>query len=469
MASKVLVIGLDCAAPQLVFDRWLDLLPNLRGLVRRGRHGVLTSCDPPITVPAWSTMTASRSPGALGIYGFRNRCDHSYDGLLLADSRAVHVPRVWDLLSQRARPVIVLGVPGTWPVSPVNGALISCFLTPDTRRSQYTHPPELRAEIEALVGRYMVDVDDFRTADKDRLLDDIETMTQRRFRVAEHLLSTRPWDLFFMVEIGTDRIHHGFWRYSDPEHRLYDGTSPWSDAILRYYERLDGRIGRLLEFADDDTAVMVVSDHGAKRMDGGIRVNEWLRREGYLTLTAEPLAPVPLKPDMIDWDRTVAWGEGGYYCRLFLNVAGREPRGVVPAADYERVRDELKARLEALGDECGRPIGTVAHPPEELYEEITGVAPDLLVYFGNLHWRSIGRVGPGAVHLFENDTGPDDANHAREGMYVLAASEIAAGDTEQREIRDVAPTILELLGEPVPDTMEGRSMLLSAAAGDGQA
>src|SRR4029450_779555 len=136
VCSKVLVIGLDYAAPQWVFDRWLDVLPTLRSLTERGSFGVLRSCDPPITVPAWSSMTSSRSPGALGFYGFRNRRDHSYDALAFADSRAVRMPRRWHILSLRWRPVIILGVPQTYPVSRVNGVMVSCFLTPDTDRSQ---------------------------------------------------------------------------------------------------------------------------------------------------------------------------------------------------------------------------------------------------------------------------------------------------------------------------------------------
>jgi predicted AlkP superfamily phosphohydrolase/phosphomutase len=464
MASKALVIGLDCAAPQWVFDRWLDDLPNLRSLTERGAYGILRSCEPPITVPAWSVMTSSRSPGALGFYGFRNRRDHSYDALAFADSRAVRLPRVWDLLSMRGRPVIVLGVPQTYPVSRVNGVMVSCFLTPDTEQSQYTYPPELKEEIERLVGRYMVDVENFRTEEKERLLAQIEEMTEKRFRLAEHLLETRPWDLFFMVEMGTDRIHHGFWRFFDPEHRLYDPGNPYEAAVLDYYRALDEKLGRVLRFADEDTAVLVVSDHGAKRMDGGICVNEWLRREGYLVLKEEPEGPARLTPDMIDWERTTAWGEGGYYSRLFLNVAGREPQGTVAPEDYERVRVDLKQRLEALGDPEGRAIGTVAHLPEELYEERNGIVPDLLVYFGDLYWRSVGQVGTGRVHVFENDTGPDDANHAHEGLYVLAAEGIAAGRGPERDIRDVAPTLLDLLGEAVPPEMEGRSMLEPAEA-----
>jgi predicted AlkP superfamily phosphohydrolase/phosphomutase len=459
MARRALVIGLDCAAPQLVFDRWLDDLPTLRGLADRGRFGVLRSCDPPITVPAWSVMTSSRSPGTLGFYGFRNRKDYSYDAMAFADSRAVTVPRIWDLLSSKGRPVIVLGVPQTYPVSQVHGVMVSCFLTPDTNR-QYTYPASLKQEIEGLVGEYMVDVPNFRSDDKAQILRDIETMTERRFRVAEHLLETRPWDLFFMVEMGTDRVHHAFWRYGDPEHRLYEPGNEFETAMLDYYRGVDEKLGRLLALADDDeTAVLVVSDHGAKRIDGGICVNEWLRQEGYLTLLEEPAEPTALKPDMVDWSRTIAWGEGGYYCRLFLNVAGREPEGQVAPEDYERVRTEIKEKLEALGDESGRPIGTVAHRPEELYQERNGIAPDLMVYFGDLYWRSVGQVGTGTVHVFENDTGPDDANHAHEGLYVLVADGVEPGSGGERSILDIAPTLLRLLGEPVPSEMEGASLV----------
>jgi predicted AlkP superfamily phosphohydrolase/phosphomutase len=459
MASRALVIGLDCAPPQLVFERWKDDLPALRSLMERGRYGVLRSCDPPITVPAWACMTSSRSPGALGIYGFRNRRDHSYEGLTIADSRSVNAPRVWDVLSARGRSAIVIGVPPSYPVTALNGVMISCFLTPDTQRSQYTYPAELKQEIEGLVGSYMVDVDDFRTSDKERLLADIEEMTKKRFRVAEHLLETRPWDLFFMVEMGTDRMHHAFWRFFDSEHRLHEPGNRFEGAMLDYYRALDAKIDRLLRFADDDTAVLVVSDHGAKRIDGGICVNEWLRNEGYLVLAEEPAEPTPLRPEMVDWSRTTAWGEGGYYCRLSLNVEGREPRGTVPADEYEQVRTELKAKLEALGDERNRPIGTVAYRPEELYSQQNGIPPDLLVYFGELAWRSIGQVGTGSVHVLENDTGPDDANHAPEGLYLLAAEGVEAGPGEERDLRDIAPTLLTLLGEAVPADMEGRSLV----------
>src|SRR5581483_6960942 len=99
-SRRVAVIGLDCADPKLVFDRWLDELPNIKALVDRGTWGPLRSVDPPITVPAWTCMLTGSDPGQLGIYGFRNRRDYTYDSLDTADSRSVRTDRVWDHLAR---------------------------------------------------------------------------------------------------------------------------------------------------------------------------------------------------------------------------------------------------------------------------------------------------------------------------------------------------------------------------------
>ena len=451
--SRVAVIGLDCAEPKLVFDRWRDELPNLSGLIERGAWGPLRSVDPPITVPAWSCMTSGADPGELGIYGFRNRADYGYDSLRVADARAVTVPRVWDRLGDAGQHVIVIGVPQTSPPPVVNGDLVSCFLTSDTRTDPYTHPPELRTEVERLVGRYQVDVENFRSEDRDRILSEVYAMTEQRFRVAEHLLESRDWDFFMMVEIGLDRMHHAFWRFLDETHPRYEPDSRYRDAIRNYYAYLDEEIGELLERFDDDTAVLVVSDHGARPMHGAICVNEWLLREGYLVLEEEPEPGrlTPLSALKIDWSRTRAWGEGGYYCRLCLNVAGREPQGIVDPADFDALRDELAAGLEELPGPDGESIGTRAFRPEELWRERNGIPPDLVVYFGDLGWRSNGSVGHGRHWTLENDTGPDDANHDRDGICILASPGVTPGRREDLTIYDIAPTVLSLAGlDPVP-------------------
>jgi predicted AlkP superfamily phosphohydrolase/phosphomutase len=454
-----MVIGLDCAEPSLVLERWRDRLPNLAGLMERGRYGRLTSVIPPITVPAWSCMMASRTPGDLGIYGFRNRAGHSYDDLFIADGRAVKVPRLWDLATRAGKPSIVIGVPGTYPPRPLNGVLVTCFLTPSTE-SQYTYPLLLRREVEQVVGEYLFDCTNFRTEDKDDLLRQVYEMTDRRFALAEHFLATKPWELFVMVEMGPDRMHHGFWKAMDPTHRKHDPEGRYGDAILDYHVHVDALIGRLLEHADDDTAVLVVSDHGAKRMDGGIRINEWLRREGYLSTASEPRRVMKLADAGIDWSGTRAWAEGGYYSRVFLNVRGREPDGVIDPADYERVRDELASRLAAIPDERGEQMGTRVFKPEEIYAEVNGVAPDLIVLFGDLYWRAVGTIGGDeGIHTFENDTGPDDANHAQDGLLIMVGPGVEPGPAHAMHLLDVAPTVLELLGIDAPTAMRGNSLL----------
>jgi predicted AlkP superfamily phosphohydrolase/phosphomutase len=156
----------------------------------------------------------------------------------------------------------------------------------------------------------------------------------------------------------------------------------------------------------------------------------------------------------------MAWGSGGYYARLFLNVKGREPEGVVEPADYERVRDELAAGIAAIAGPDGRPLGSVAYKPEEVYAEVNNIAPDLVVYFGDLQWRSVGSLGHGAIHTSENDTGPDDANHAQQGLYIYYHPHAAGqGAGPRRHLMDVAPTILDLMDVPIPSDMRGQSFV----------
>ena len=162
----------------------------------------------------------------------------------------------------------------------------------------------------------------------------------------------------------------------------------------------------------------------------------------------------------VDWPATTAWGDGGYYARVFVNLEGREPQGSVPAGDYERVRAELAERLAALPGPDGSPLGTRVFRPEEVYDEVNGIAPDLIVYFGNLAWRSIGTVGGDeGVYTFENDTGPDGANHAQDGLLIMAGPGIEAGAAVGMHLLDVAPTVLELLGIERPPGLRGRSLL----------
>jgi len=457
--NRLVVIGLDCFTPQWALEAWLGDMPNLRALAARGVSGKLHSTIPPITVPAWSCMMTSKDPGQLGIYGFRNRTSYEYDALKVSDSGWVTERTIWNYLSRNRLRSLVMGVPGTYPPKPLNGIMVGCFMTP-SKEVTFTYPPGLGEVLDrAAGGEYILDVKDFRTEDKEALLASVKEMTAARFRAFRAMMRVDEFDFAMMVEMGPDRLQHGFWRYCDPTHRLFEAGNPYEHVLHDYYVSIDEEIGRTVE-AVGEASVMVVSDHGAKAMDGAVCINEWLRQAGYLKLKERPSERTRLTSEMIDWPNTTAWGEGGYYGRLFMNVAGREPQGCIAPGAYESVRREIRAGLEGLGDEEGRPIGTRVLRPEEVYREVKNIAPDLIVYFGDLNWRSAGSVGVGSLHLRENDTGPDDANHLPDGVFAWnAVGARGVRRAERYSIYDIAPTVLRFFNLDVPEDMIGESLI----------
>ena len=136
-----------------------------------------------------------------------------------------------------------------------------------------------------------------------------------------------------------------------------------------------------------------------------------------------------------------------------------EPRGVIPAAQYEAFRDEMKQRLEALPGPDGKPLNSLVFKPQQIYRNVRNVAPDLIVHFGGLYWRSIGSIGHGRLHLEENDTGPDACNHAQFGAFLLyAPGQDLRGEYQGARLLDVSPTLLDLAGYDVPQLMQGKSL-----------
>jgi len=401
-------------------------------------------------------MLASKDPGQLGIYGFRNRTDYSYAGLGLTTSRAVRERRVWDILGSEGLRSIVIGVPGTYPPPTITGELVADFLTPD-RSVDYTFPRALKDEIAHITPDYEFDVSDVRTPDKGGVIDRISAMTRSRFRLARHLASTRAWSFFIVHEIGLDRLHHGFWAAMDPRHPRHGELSAYLPDVIAYYRLLGRLIADLIDAMPGGTQIVIASDHGTQTMIGGVRINRWLIDRGYLTLSSSADASGPLTAEMVDWDQTRAWGEGGYYARIFFNLRGREPRGVLPVNESAAFAERLRNELGDLRDHQGRRMRTSVHRPMEIYRAVRGIPPDLIVLFDDLRWRSVGSIGPDAL-TFENDRGPDDANHSMDGTIIVAANGQSV-DLQGASIYDVAPTVLTLLGVGVQADMIGRSLL----------
>jgi predicted AlkP superfamily phosphohydrolase/phosphomutase len=272
-------------------------------------------------------------------------------------------------------------------------------------------------------------------------------MTRKRFQVIEHLMMAKEWEFFMFVEIGLDRIHHAFWKYFDTTHHLYDPDKRYANVIRDYYRLLDDHIGRLLSILDENTVVFVVSDHGVKAMKGAFCINEWFIKKGYLVLNSYPDKPQPFEKLDVNWEKTTAWGWGGYYGRIFINRRGREIQGIVDDADFENVRTRIKRELESEKDRNGRVWDTKVHRPEELYPVLKGDVPDLMAYFDDLAYRSAGTVGHREVFLSGNDTGPDDAMHDWEGVYIK--HDPAQKNREVLDsfsILDVMPEVMRVFG-----------------------
>ena len=141
--KKILVIGLDSMPDTEVFEKRKDELPNLKKMIDNGIYGTLKSCHPPIAVPAWRVMMSSKSPGKLGVYGFRHRKGYSYKDGWFTTSNAFKESMIWDILEKFDKKSYLVGVPPSYPPFKINGNLISCFITPKDKTSGFTYPPEL--------------------------------------------------------------------------------------------------------------------------------------------------------------------------------------------------------------------------------------------------------------------------------------------------------------------------------------
>lgn len=458
-APRVLVIGLDSVPPRLAFDLLADELPHLSALRRRGLWGPLRSTDPPITVPAWVTMTTGRPPGQLGIYGFRNAAPGSY-APRICGAGDLRFPRIWELLASGGRSSVAVSVPLSWPpAAPPPIALTSCFLAPGGE-APWASSPGLQRELEARFGPYVIDVDGFRSDDKARTLEQARRLTAQHFAIFRHLVTSRAPEFAMLVDLGPDRVHHALLSAVDPAHPRFADGHPLAGAVRDYYRLLDRELAATLELAGPETLVLVVSDHGVRPLLGAICVNEWLIESGWLVLRSRPAAPAPLSRLDVDWSATRAFAEGGYHGRVWLNLAGRQPRGIVPPDRATGLLDELARGLEAIPGPDGRPLATRALRAAELYgPDPAGLPPDLTVYFDDLGRRAAGTVGHGTLHLPGNDTGPDDANHDFHGILVAAGPGLPAGrEAAGLELADVFATCCGALRLAPPPGTAGRDL-----------
>ncbi|MBC7793783.1 MAG: hypothetical protein H7Z43_08745 [Clostridia bacterium] len=160
-------------------------------------------------------------------------------------------------------------------------------------------------------------------------------------------------------------------------------------------------------------------------MRGGFALNDWLVVHGWLVLKSD----APYSPDNVDWSRTSAWADGGYVGRVHFNMRGREPMGIVEDA-------EALAQAIAAAD---APVPLVVKRCDATYSTLSGYPPALLVEAGGLEIRCLGSTGHASLVVRDNDTGPDDANHGRDGVVVSSSTHFGA----EASIYDIAPFVRE--------------------------
>jgi predicted AlkP superfamily phosphohydrolase/phosphomutase len=502
---KVLVIGLDGATFDLI-NPWAaeGYLPALSRMMRDGAQGTLRSTIPPMTAPAWTSFATGTNPGKHRLYDWVAREPDSYrfTPVTALDGRA---PTLYTLLSQAGRRVCSLNVPMTYPPTPVNGLMVSGIPAPNAN-DRLTYPPGLYQEILDRVGDYILYPDPgqaYSDSGIDAFLERLYRCSALRTQTFDYLRGREEWDFAMLVFNGTDTISHALWKHMDPSHPLHDPrqATKFGNAIRDYYQHVDGYLSTIMDDLDDETTLIIMSDHGFGPFHKFIHVNNWLIQEGFMRVRPAPTARLKhflfrrgfapmnvydwlmrfglgsLKREVVrgqgqgllkslflsfedvDWSKTQAYSLGnvGQIC---LNVAGREPHGCVqPGAEYERVRAAIIDRLQELRDpETGEGVVEAVFRREEIYDgEQLELAPDIVFLPRRLEYFGFGEYEFGSHKIIEAMKRGISGTHRMNGVFLAYGPAIQpGGTTREAQIIDLAPTILQLLGLPAPDHMDGR-------------
>ena len=501
--TKVLIVGLD-GVPLSLIEAWATegKLPTLRKLMEEGTVGELRSTIPPTSGPSWSTFMTGKNPGKTGIYDFLYRREGTYVFPPVNASQRDGIA-LWRLLSNRGRKVGVVNVPISYPVEEVNGYMISGWMTPYSAQD-FCYPADLWRELRDQIGYYTIyPTETFAESRRDSFFRACDELLDLRSRTVSYLMDRYPTDLFMVVLFDTDRVLHQLWHYLDPGHpwrQPGDGTDK-SGPVVRYFQRVDEKLAEIVARADEDTVIIILSDHGMGPAHNFIVLNNWLLEVGLLQLKRDPfrllkrwlfdagftLRNVHRIADRIglakhaeykglysmdylmklvflsfldvDWSRSKAYSFGRHLGSIYLNVKGREPEGIVePGREYEQVREEIMRLARGFVHPCtGEPLIGEILKREDIYQgPYLDRAPDLIlrprdernIFFGLADFGS--NVTVDTVYRYSG-------MHRDYGLLIMTGKGVKKGAAiEGAGIEDLAPTVLYAMECPVPQDMDGR-------------
>ncbi len=507
--SKVIVFGVDGATFDIIDPMIKEgKLPNLKKLMGSGTRGCLTSTLPPLSAVAWTSMVTGVNPGKHGIFDFLFNKEGSYNFVPLNASFR-RAKAIWKIISDNGGDVGVMNIPMTYPAEKVNGFMIAGLDSPKVKSEFTFEPHDLYDELIREVGNYAINQDVIINSDPEnpRFFKALTDIIDIQGKALKYLLQNKEWNLFFYVLTITDFIQHSCWKYMDKNHPEYKEElhKKFGDYIFRIYEKMDDLLGEVIALTDPDTSILIVSDHGQGPLFKNFSINNWLRKEGYFHLKEDSekgltyhavkalrnisnniIIPVGQRAgsdtfqkimtrflkfatakissyymNNVDWARTKVFCEGSYPA-IFINTKGKYPDGnVSPGKEYEEMRSEIIEKMSLIKDpETGRHIVRAVHKPEDIYTGDSSVdAPDLICiledgYHGSGELQQI-YMGIDSEQLFAGHRW--SGNHTMDGVVVASGPGIKKGATiSDARIIDVTPTLLYLLGLPVPEEMDGK-------------
>lgn len=500
--GKLLIVGLDAGTLDLVWP-WAEqgLLPNLGRLVQEGVSGPMRSTIPAISPAAWTSMFTGKNPGKHGVYDFIQRRPDSYH-LQFVQPDLSRMGTLFGYLSRLGRRVGVMGVPSTYPPEPVNGFMIAGPWAPPIESCVY--PQSLFSYLQQH-GYEINNSQAYTPETAQAFIRYLEKTTDTRARVALELLKREPWDFFMVVFRDVDTVSHKYWQDMDQDHPAHnpERSARLGNTILKHYQQIDSYLGQMLTSLDDNTSVMVVSDHGAGPVYAEISINRWLLDHGFLTLKrgidwknfyravlrklgltragiisrlgwplvqrlkqrlpakAEFLIPWPHAQliEQVNWSQTRAYSYGSIG-QIHINLKGREPQGIVSTGEeYKKLVATIRdAFTQLLDSRTGRQVKVEIFRREDLYTgPFADCGPDLNLIFDDMSCITHITLDAVREHVIGPPVEHESGTHRLDGMLILWGPAVQSGKRlDLSHITDVAPTALYLMNEAIPVDMDGK-------------